>query len=308
MLNIISFLLIAVGIIIICKINLKDISDKIFVKIMNNDYKNKSIKSKIDISRGKKKENIIKKQILETENILKISKKEKQIPFIFAIALLLSIAGIIFSASLGNMYLGIVLGIGLLFIPFWIAEINMQNIKCEISENLETALSGITSTYNRNENIVIAIEENIENIDEPIASFFKDFLVDIRGEKSTEEALEELKSKFNNVIFHEWINNIIYCQNDRTLKATLMPTVERMSDIRIVNSRSEAGYSAVRQEFMLMVIMVIGTIPLMKALEEKFYTSFMTSIVGKIILAGVVAVIFISIYKVLKITKPLDYK
>lgn len=307
MIKIISFLIFSFGIILICRINIKKLSDDFLYKILSEDSKNKSIKKKIEKSIYKK-ENIFKKQILETESLLRITKKEKFIPILFLASLIFSALGILFALSIGNMYLIVSLGIGLFFVPFWIAEMDVNSAKKNISEDLETALSTITSTYIRSENIVQAIEENIKHMNEPIATFFKDFLVDIRGEKSIEEALEELRDKFYNPIFHEWIINLIHCQSDKTMKSLLEPTIAKMSSIRIINSESEVGFSSARGEFIKMVFFPILLLIGVRYSEKGMYDAFTSSTLGQIVLACVVAVIFFSVHQVFKITRPLEYK
>lgn len=306
--NLVLFLLCSVGIFLIFDLKPRRISDDVFNYVMSDKNKKlKGIKSQVNVLMKKKKDNILKRQILETENLLKITKKEKLVPFVFMCSLFLSVLGFLIGSAFENIWLGIVLCIGLLLVPFWAMEINSWKMKKEISEEMETALSVITSSYIRNESIVKSVEENIEYINEPILGFFKEFLADFNSNNSIENALFKMKDKFENQVFCEWVDAMIFCQNDRTLKATLLPIVSKLSDIRIVNSRAEALYSSARQEFFAIVGIIIIIIPVIKNSMEEFKNVFDYQS-AKIALAILIAVIFISTYFVMKITKPVEYK
>lgn len=87
-----------------------------------------------------------------------------------------------------------------------------------------------------------------------------------------------------------------------------MPIVEKLNDIRVMNSKSEAMYYSSRQEFLIMAIMAICAIPVIKSIGQEFYDALMTSSIGKITISVVAGIILISAYMVLKITRPLEYK
>lgn len=307
MYNLITFIIFSIGVYIAFDLNLNQISNNIFDYIMSDSYRKKGIKSQVYLLKGKKKENIIKKQILETERMLRISRRENKISFIFGISLIFSIIGILIASSFQNIFLIPTLAVGFLLIPFWYFQISAENAKKEINEELEVSLSVITTTYLRNENIVKSVEENLQYLNEPIKTFFKDFLFDVNS-IGIENALYKLKGKLENVIFHEWCESLISCQSDRTLKATLMPIVEKLNDIRVMNSKSEAMYYSSRQEFLIMAIMAICAIPVIKSIGQEFYDVLMTSSIGKMTISVVAGVILISAYMVLKITRPLEYK
>lgn len=307
MYKIITFIVFCVGVHMLFGLNLKQISGNIFDYIMSDTYKKKGIKSQVYLLRGKKNENIIKKQILETERMLRISRRENKISFIFGISLIFSVIGILIASTFQNIFLIPTLAVGFLLIPFWYFQISAETAKKEINEELEVSLSVITTTYLRNENIVKSVEEDLEYLNEPIKTFFKDFLFDVNS-VGIENALYKLKGKLENSIFNEWCESLISCQSDRTLKATLMPIVEKLNDIRVMNSKSEAMYYSSRQEFFIMAIMAIFSIPVIKSIGQEFYDTLMTSNIGKISISIVAGTILISAYMVLRITRPLEYK
>ena len=63
-----------------------------------------------------------------------------------------------------------------------------------------------------------------------------------------------------------------------------------------------------RKEFITMVFLVIGNIPLMYFLNRSWYETLMFTTVGQIILAVTAALIFVSTALVIRLTKPLEYR
>ena len=49
----------------------------------------------------------------------------------------------------------------------------------------------------------------------------------------------------DNEIFWEWCDTLIQCQDDRTLKDTLLPIVAKLTDVRIVNSELKTIYAVI---------------------------------------------------------------
>ena len=118
MYNFITFIVFCIGVYIAFDLNLNQISSNIFDYIMSDVYRKKGIKSQVYLLKGKKKENLIKKQILETERMLKASRKENKITFIFGISLIFSVMGILIASSFQNIFLIPTLAVGFLLIPF----------------------------------------------------------------------------------------------------------------------------------------------------------------------------------------------
>ena len=123
-----------------------------------------------------------------------------------------------------------------------------------------------------------------------------------------DEALRVMRTRIDNDVFREWVDAIAACQHDRSLKTTLTPVVAKLSDIRIVNAEMEFLIFEPRKEFITMVILVLANIPLMYFLNRGWFDALMHTLPGNIILAVTAAVIFISTARVLKLTKPIEYR
>lgn len=268
-----------------------------------------SIKSQINEATRRKKPNLLRREITEAQEILRLTNRTQMFGILCACSLGLAAAGICISAAIGNMFLAPVLAIGLMFVPFWYVKTTATNYKKAISSELETALSIITTAYLRNEDIITSIEENVHYLNVPVKSVFENFISRIKlSNPDLTAAILDMKQHIDNEVFHEWCDSLILCQNDRSLKSTLTPIVNKLSDMRVVNADLEYMVTGPRKEFITMALLVIGNIPLLYMLNKAWYNSLMNTIPGQIILAVSAVGIFVATAIVIKLTKPIEYK
>jgi len=207
------------------------------------------------------------------------------------------------------LFLVPVMAIGFMLIPFWYVRITQTHFKKAISAELETALSIITTAYLRNEDILTAVEENMNYLNPPVLSVFREFVSRIKLiNPDVIASLQEMKGRIDNAVFREWCDALIACQFDRSLKTTLTPIVSKLSDMRVVNGELENMVFEPRKEFITMQILVIGNIPLLYFLNKDWYHTLMHTVMGQIIISVCIAAIFISTAFVIKLTQPIEYR
>ena len=269
----------------------------------------KSIKDEINEATKRKRPSFLRREIIEAQDILALTGRSSQFSMICACSLLLFAIGASIAILLQNIFLIPVLALGLMFLPFWYIKLTAAHYKKNIAAELETALSIITTAYLRNEDILTAVEENIRYLNPPVSNVFAGFLTQVRLiNPDVDAALKTLKSKIDNEVFREWCDAIATCQYDRSLKTTLTPIVSKLSDMRIVNAELEYLVFEPRKEFIIMVILVIGNIPVMYFLNKSWYDTLMHTFVGQFVLAVCAAAIFLSTAFVIKLTKPIEYR
>lgn len=153
------------------------------------------------------------------------------------------------------------------------------------------------------------MEENIDYLNPPVRRVFSEFLTRLKlVDPDVEAAIEDMKPKIQNDVFHEWCDAIFACQYDRNLKTTLTPIVNKLSDTRTVNAELDYLVAEPRKEFAMMVLLVIGNIPILYFLNKDWYAALMFTPVGQGTLAACAAVIFFSVARVIRLTKPIEYK
>ena len=283
-----------------------EFTEGIFSRIL---AKPNSIKSQINEATRRKKPNLLRREITEAQEILRLTNRTQMFGILCACSLGLAAAGICISAAIGNLFLAPVLAIGLMFVPFWYVKTTATNYKKAISSELETSLAMITTAYLRNEDIITSIKENVHYLNAPVKSVFENFISRIKlSNPDLTAAILDMKQHIDNEVFHEWCDSLILCQNDRSLKSTLTPIVNKLSDMRVVNADLEYMVTGPRKEFITMALLVIGNIPLLYMLNKAWYNSLMNTIPGQIILAVSAVGIFVAAAIVIKLTKPIEYK
>ena len=294
------------GFFIILSLSPMEFTDSVFKNILN---KSRSIKEEINEITKRKKVSYFRREVIEVQSILKLTGREGWFPMICAVSLFLFAIGSGIAIVLGNFFSVPVLGIGFMLLPFWYVRLTQTHFKRDIAAELETALSIITTAYLRNEDIVTAVEENIDYLNPPVLSVFKGFVYRIKMiNPDIAAGLEEMKVQLENAVFREWCDALIACQIDRNLKTTLTPIVSKLSDMRVVNGELENMVFEPRKEFISMQLLVVGNIPLLYFLNKDWYNALMHTPLGQIILAICFAAIFISAAFVIKLTQPIEYR
>lgn len=271
--------------------------------------KSKGIRAEINEAARRKKISYFRREITEVEEILKITGRSSKFSLVCAIALLFFAVGVSLAVLMGNVFLVPVLAVGMMFIPFWYIWLTAAHYKKNITAELETALSIITTAYLRNEDILTAVEESVSYLNPPVKSVFTGFLTQVKlVSPDIDEALRAMRLKIENEVFQEWCDAIGACQYDRSLKTTLTPIVSKLSDMRIVNAELEYLVFEPRKEFIIMALLVVGNVPIMYLLNKDWYHTLMYTAVGQAIFAFCAAAIFISAAFVIRLTKPIEYR
>lgn len=230
-------------------------------------------------------------------------------PFLCTVSLVLFAVGAAGAAMLGNFFLVPVAAVGFMFLPFWYIKLTASYFKKDVSAELETALSIITTAYLRSEDILTSVEENLEYLNPPVKNIFQDFVSRIRLiNPDLEAALDELRARIADDVFKEWVDALKACLYDRSLKTTLTPIVAKLSDMRIVNAELEYMVMEPRKEFITMLVLVVGNIPLLYFLNKDWYHTLMHTVVGQIMLSIAGIIIFVSTAHVIRLTKPIEYR
>ena len=295
-----------VGAFLILGLRPMEFTDSLFAFLLRPK---KSIREDIKESSGRKKVGLLRRELTEAQSILEMTGRGNRFSVICAISLALFCLGGSIAILLGNFFLAPVMAVGFMFLPFWYVKLTASHYKRDVSAELETALSVITTAYLRTEDIVTAVEENTTYLNPPVSKVFQDFLVQVRlVNPDVGAALSTMRGRIDNEVFREWCDALSDCQHDRSLRTTLTPIVAKLSDMRNVNAELEYLIAEPRKEFLIMVIFVIGNIPLMYLLNKDWYDVLMHTPLGQIILSVTAVVIFVSAGLVVKLTRPIEYR
>lgn len=277
------------------------------VRPMQN--RKKPIGKQIEEAKSPRQARGIRKTIHETKEVLALTGKSAKFGALCAISFFLLVLGVLVSILLDNFFMIPVAAVGMALLPFWYILFTAHSYKKQMNAELETALSIITTSYLRNESIITAVEENVAYLNPPVADIFQGFLA---GTKlisvNIKQALEAMKPRLDSHVFHEWIDAMTACQEDKTLKTTLTPIIFKLSDMRVVSAELDYLMYEPLKEFITMALLLVGNIPLIYFLNKDWYSVLMNTGFGKAILAVCCAVVFVSLAAVIRLTKPIEYK
>jgi hypothetical protein len=194
-------------------------------------------------------------------------------------------------------------------LPFWYLIFTSHSYKKQMNAEMETALSIITTSYLRNESIITAVQENISYLNPPIYNVFQSFLTQSKMiNVNVKQALEDMKPKLNHYVFAEWVEAMVACQEDKTLKSTLQPIISKLSDMRNVTAELDYLMYEPLKEFITMALLLVANIPLIYFLNRNWYQVLVGTAMGKGILAVCAFVVVVSFAAVIRLTKPIEYK
>ena len=301
----ICFLLLAVGAVLLLKLT----PERITGDLMRFVSPKQTLRDKVLTRKGKKKSRKITVELRRIKDALEQTGKGNQFAVACAASLLLMIVGCVIAIMIDNPFLVPVFAIAFAMIPFIYAKRTVAYYDNHVKEELETALSIITTSYVRTDDIVSAVKENIQYLKPPVKDIFAGFVAEnMMISSDVKQSIRHLKEKVNNSIFAEWCETLIACQDDRTLKDTLMPIVTKLTDVRIVNNEIKGMLSSASIEYYMMAGMVVGNIPLLYFLNKDWFNALMFTTLGKLVLAICGLVIIVTAVLMLRFTKQIEYR
>ncbi len=283
--------------------------DRITGDLMQFVSPKQTLRDKVLTAKGKKKSRKLTVELDRIRDALTATGKGGQFAVACAASLVLMIVGCVAAITMDNPFMIPVFALAFAMIPFAYAKRTINFYNNHIKEELETALSIITTSYVRSDDIVTAVRENLGYLKPPVKDIFAGFLAESTMISSNlKQSIRNLKDKVDNQIFREWVDTLVACQDDRTLKDTLMPIVAKLTDVRIVNHQIKGMLAAARMEYFMMAGLVVANIPLLYVLNQDWYNALMHTVAGKIVLAVCGMAILVTMLLAFRFTKPVEYR
>lgn len=304
-LTVLSAVFIIVGIAFLFGLTPERVTDDLISVITPND----SLRDKARNARGNKKKHALYRFLMKIRSSLTTAGKSGQFVIVCCASVILFAVGVIVSLLIGNPFLIPAVSVAFALIPFFYITSSLSYYEKQTKEELETSLSIISTSYIRSNDIVSAVKENLQYIKPPLKSVFMAFVGEATAVSSnTKRAILNMKDKIDDSIFDEWCDTLLQCQDDGTQKDTLLSVVAKLSDVRLVNSELKTMLSSVRNEYWVMVALVVGNVPLLYFLNKDWYHTLLFTLGGKFVCGLCGIVILITALFMLKFTKPVEYK
>nr|WP_300858422.1 hypothetical protein [uncultured Acetatifactor sp.] len=299
----ICFTLTSTGLLALFGVKPRDFSDAVF------QFRRKvpTLTDELNVLTGKPARGFFT-QDYEIRQILKDMGREDRYEAVTRLTLLLFAVGAVLALLINNVYMVPILGIGFSLLPVWYLRSTAASYKKHLNEELETAISIITTSYLRTEDLLRSVRENLSYINEPVKASFQAFVWESELiNANTTSTINSLKMKIPDQTFHERAHILIQCQSDRSMKDTLPTIVQKFSDVRIVQSELEAMMQGPRREAITMMFLVIANVPLLYFLNKDWFHTLVYTTPGKIALAICTAIILFSLTQIMKLSRPIEY-
>lgn len=237
----------------------------------------------------------IERMASEAEQMLTAAGMQAQLGTYKRLALVLGMAGLLIGAAIGNLLAAAVLGVGLAVMPLLIIRIRTGDYLRGLYESLESGMGTVTNAYVASGDLIGAIEDSLRLIPAPVDEVFRKFLSQIRlVDASVPRALEAMKGQIDNRYWQEWVNVLIQCQSDRTLRYALPGIVERLGAMRRIRMEADTLLQKQIGDYVVTVFLLLGSIPVMAFMMPDWYEMLTQTIAGQITLAVVLAAVFMT--------------
>ena len=171
-------------------------------------------------------------------------------------------------------------------------------------ERLCSSMIILSNSYVATEDFVVTVRENLEILDYPEP--FKEFLTYVTLMDSNIEAgLRRMEQSVNNPYFAQWTDALVLSQEDRSLKYVVVSVVDSMHDVLQVQAEADAAMYAVWRDYLLTLIMIFSVPLIFKITLPDVYVTLTTSAVGQGMFILLLAAVVYSVFKALKINRPL---
>jgi hypothetical protein len=257
--------------------------------------------------RGLQKQNFIEKQFAKTNTVLQMTGRGEQVGKYMRLSILLAVIGAGIGIVLINPLLAIILALLGLLIPQFAVQMTAFRYQKESREELFTALSIVTSSYDRVGNLTWAVEENIGHIHPPIEAVFSEILRQCRVvDPSVSRALSVVREMLDNAIWREWCDAVQLCVANPSERRILRGIVEKCGRQNRAQNELDALLPRPFQEMLIVMVISLVNIPVVCFMFGDFTTVLFHTIQGKCGLAVMAAAVLFAVYKAVHAARPVE--
>lgn len=220
---------------------------------------------------------------------------------------LLAVVGLLTGLALGNILAGLVLAVGLGCAPLIVIRIRTGDYIRGLHEKLESAMSTITNSYVASGDLIGAVENSLHLLPAPLDGLFRQFYGETQLiDSDVGKALRRLRERIDNRYWRDWCDVLVQCQRDRQLRFALPGIVSRLGEMRRAQMEADTTIRKQISDYIITILIVLGSIPLMAAMMPDWYTMLSTTGAGKITLAVVLAAVLATSVWVARLYRPVE--
>ena len=213
--------------------------------------------------------------------------------------------GVVIGLIFNNVILSVIMGGIMAYMPLVVLKMKQHKYSVYLNEQLQSALNTVTTAYLKNDDINLAVKENLHRIDEPLNTIFREFIaMNTFIDSDIVKNIKIMKEKINNGYFHEWCDYLMLSQKDRNMKYVLLTIVSEISEAKNMQQELNTAMFNIYKEFAMVAGLVIFIVPGVKLLNTDWYGYLVNTGVGKFVVALSYLVTSLSFIHVVKVTQP----
>ena len=200
--------------------------------------------------------------------------------------------------------LSIITGICLIPVPYIIFKVRSRWYKRNQDELLENSMNLITNSYLGCNDIITAVNENLDKLDTPKP--FAEFVTDVTLiDSNIKRALLKLELKINNKYFSEWIDILILAQEKSGDYRFILPAVvQSMNDAKRLQIEADTVMMSVWKDYFMSIVLSFSIIPLLRWSNSEWFEILTATAMGKLLIILMLVMTVISAFITLRINKP----
>lgn len=267
-----------------------------------------SAREYVDRLNGRKRESLATRSYREARAVYETIGQVDRYQRTLQVSLLCGALGAVLGLVLGNVLLAAVLAVGLYFLPLWLSQFALYRYDKYLGDELETALSLITTSYLRSSDILSAVEENLGHLNEPVKGVFIRFCNNLKYVDANATAqIEQMEKRLNNALFRQWSDTLILCQDNHLLQNALPGIVGKFSVLKAQQQSNETRMLLPLKRAFSMSMLVAVFCPGIRMLNLAWYDGLMHTLFGQLSLTAAVIVIFVTLNKAIRLSRPITY-
>lgn len=295
-------LLIIAGLFLMLKIRPSEVAGTLLKPLLEKQERNRRIRQITGKLKGK-----LARLMEDTGEMLTAAGMGEQTGTYRWMSVILAALGLGIGLALNNLPVVFVLAVGLGSSPLIIIRIRTGDYLRSLHEKLESAMGTVTNSYISSGDLIGAVETNLHLLPAPMDSIFKQFFAETQFiDSDAVKALRNMRDRINNRYWRDWCDVLIQCRRDRQLRFALPGIVGRLGEMRRVQMETDTAVRKQTSDYIMIVCIVLGAIPLMGAMMPDWYTMLTTTPVGKITLAVILAAVFATSVWVARLYRPLE--
>lgn len=258
---------------------------------------------------GSNRENFVRRTMRESRQIYDQIGQTDRYKKVIVSSILCSVLGMGLGVFMNNWMLSAVLAAGLYFVPMWLTRFQLYRYQQYLSDELETALSIVTTSYMRTGDLLGAVEENIPHIHEPLKLVFTVFSNNVRYVDSNVAAqIQKMKDSVENGLFAQWCDVLMLCQENHQLIAALPPIVNKFSVLKEQQQANKTRMMLPLRQAVSMIVLVLAFCPIMAMVNESWYYNLTHTIGGQISLVLTAVTVLFTLNKAIQLCQPVSYE